>query len=286
MKHRTMLTSCHLLLQTRIADLPPAAHVVVALALALGLLLWVFGNRLLKPLFGLLTGLLGALAGLFLFPALLPSELLGALSPYIGLGVGGILGLALGILLFRFAIAIGMGSVAGVAAVLITGILLHSPEMNRMTAAARITLPQTPALREAEQLRRITREDLREAAAPVESRVRDFLREKSEELTGAWREVPHGVQVRLVVAGVTAAMGGLLIGLLMPRRSAAACSALLGTAIWLPAFGWLLHATESPGREMLAQPALIWLILWLTLAALGFAIQVATIRRRRAAADE
>jgi len=273
------------ILQTCIADLPPAAHVIVAMALALGLLLWVFGHRLLPPLFSVFMGLLGAAGGLFVFPALLPDRVVGAPSPYVGLAVGGTLGLALGILLFRFAIAIGMSSVSGIAALLITGVLLQSPQVNDAAGAARLTL-HAPALREAEQLRRLTRENIRHTTIPVESRVREFLKEKSNELAIAWKEVPHREQVRLVVAGVSAAIGGFAIGVLMPRRSAAACSALWGTAIWLPSFGWLLHAMESPGRELLAQPMLVWMIVWLTLAALGFAIQVAMIHRRRVATDE
>jgi hypothetical protein len=126
---------------------------------------------------------------------------------------------------------------------------------------------------------------LRESTGPIATRVREFVDEKYAEVKAAWDEVPQREQVRLGMAGLGGLFVGLCVGLLMPRKSAAACTAFLGAAIWLPALGWVLHALEAPGRNMLDQKGLVWLIVWICLSCLGLAVQVMGSRSRRKASE-
>lgn len=93
--------------------LPWAAHALAAGALATGIVLWLIGRRVLKPMVVVLCALLGGAVG---FVALPMTPLAGSVSVYIGLLVGAAAGALLGALLYKFSMAIGLGLVLGVAA--------------------------------------------------------------------------------------------------------------------------------------------------------------------------
>jgi ElaB/YqjD/DUF883 family membrane-anchored ribosome-binding protein len=270
------------LAQQAIADLPPAAHILVAATLGVGLVMWLFGQRLLRPMFGALGAVTGSLMGFFLAPALLPPSVFDVPSPYLGAAVAGILGLVVGVLIFRFAVGIGMALVSGLAALLITGTLINT-QLLHQAAVVGASLPPHEALMAAANRNSFTANDLPQATRPVGTRVREFLGERVDQLAESWKQTPHQEQVRLTVASVVGTMVGLLLGLLMPRRSAAACTALLGAAIWLPALGWILHALEVPGRRFLDMGTMVWLMIWGGIAFLGFALQIAGHRRGKPA---
>jgi hypothetical protein len=82
-------------------------------------------------------------------------------------------------------------------------------------------------------------------------------------------------------SAVGAGFFGFLVGLLFPRRSAAIATALFGAAVWLPCSLWMVNAAEAPGREFLNQGGAIgWLVVWLTVSALGFAFQAGMGREK------
>lgn len=93
--------------------LPWVAHALAAGALATGIVLWLIGRRVLKPMVVVLCALLGGAIG---FVALPMTPLAGSVSVYIGLLVGAAAGALLGALLYKFSMAIGLGLVLGVAA--------------------------------------------------------------------------------------------------------------------------------------------------------------------------
>ena len=123
------------------------------------------------------------------------------------------------------------------------------------------------------------------AAAPIAAQVETFLEAKLAEIQAAWNEIPRQEQARLGLAGLGGVFGGLCLGLLMPRRSAAACTAFLGAAIWLPAFGWVLLALEAPGRQFLDQRGVVWLAVWVLLSILGLAVQILGSRNSKESED-
>src|SRR5688572_30948890 len=82
-------------------------------ALATGLVLWLIGRRVLKPMVVVLFALLGGAVGFVAVPLTVMS---GSVSVYVGLLVGAAVGSLLGVMLYRFSMAIGLGLVLGVAA--------------------------------------------------------------------------------------------------------------------------------------------------------------------------
>lgn len=97
----------------QLRSLPWAAHTLAAGTLATGLILWLIGRRVLKPMVVVLFALLGGAIG---FVAVPMTILAGSVSVYVGLAVGAAVGALLGVVLYRFSMAIGLGLVLGVAA--------------------------------------------------------------------------------------------------------------------------------------------------------------------------
>lgn len=95
-----------------LAGLPWGVHIAVAFALASGLIIWLVGEKFLKPMVVLLCAMLGAVMGLLLTTST-PWGASGTLGAYhhlfIGLGVGTVLGF----LVYRSATALGFGVVLG-----------------------------------------------------------------------------------------------------------------------------------------------------------------------------
>lgn len=93
-----------------LANLPWLVQIPVALALVAGLVLWLAGRRLLRPV-TIMVGLgLGGLIGFLVLPMAMPGF---ALSPYLGLLAGAASGLSIALLLYQVATAITFGSAIG-----------------------------------------------------------------------------------------------------------------------------------------------------------------------------
>jgi hypothetical protein len=99
--------------------LPPTAHLLAAGGVIVGLVLWAAGHKILRLMFAALGSLAGGGAGFFLLPMFAPQTIAGFPSPHVGLVAGGLIGVTLGILLFRFAVGILLAIGLGVAATLI-----------------------------------------------------------------------------------------------------------------------------------------------------------------------
>jgi hypothetical protein len=68
-------------------------------------------------------------------------------------------------------------------------------------------------------------------------------------------------------------LAGVLLGLLAPKRSAAAATALFGSGLWLPCLGWILESLGTHGTDITQRSPTVWLIVWFVAAAIGFAVQ-------------
>ncbi|MBY0307251.1 MAG: hypothetical protein K2Q09_00775 [Phycisphaerales bacterium] len=111
-----------------LADLPWLVQVPVALALVAGLVLWLAGRRLLRPV-TIMVGLgVGGLIGFLVLPVVLPGL---GLSPYLGLIAGAASGLTTALLLYQVATAVTFGSAlgagCGIAAAAVLGTALTLP---------------------------------------------------------------------------------------------------------------------------------------------------------------
>ena len=260
-------------------SLPAAAHILVALGLGAGLVLWLVGRVVLRPVFGFIGCLIGGSVGFFALPAAGPETLFGFPSPYAGLLIGAVLGLLAGILLYRFALAILMSLVVGLAGVLAAGVYLDSQEVNTAAANARAGI-RAPALEEAEKLhlsKDMTRDQVNETAQTVASQVRVFLDARSEELSASWSQIPAAHRVTLVISGLAGSLAGFLLGLLAPKKSAAGATALFGSGLWLPCLGWILSSLGVGGVDITQRSPTVWLIVWFVAAAIGFAVQTSGI---------
>lgn len=105
-----------------LSSLPWGVHAAMALAMAAGIVLWLCGQRVLKPLLVTVAVLMGAVIGGLVVPSTTWGEPLGVWQ---GMGLGGVLGLLIGLLLYRSAMAVGFGVVLGAALPLISASVLE-----------------------------------------------------------------------------------------------------------------------------------------------------------------
>lgn len=261
-------------------DLPSAAHWLVGGVLLVGLVLWLFGRRLLKPAFALLGLVSGGLLGFLLLPAVAPATIVGVPSPYLGLGLGAVLGLIQGLAFFRFAMAIAAAAMLALAAGIGSAAFMKFEPLRHAAEVARQPVstisPLTPAGLSAAP------DDARgpvvERLQPVAQKVTGFLEELWGTLRDEWAKLTTRQQAVIVLSTLVGAGAGLVAGLIFPKRSSAALTALLGAAVWLPAAAWLLIALDTPLKGSMDQPAIVWLGVWGALAAIGLALQMTVLR--------
>jgi hypothetical protein len=258
--------------------LPPVIHILAGLGLVGGIVFWVLGRKLLRPGFAFLGAVAGGFVGFFLFPTLAPADVFGAPSPYVGLAAGGCLGLVAGIVLYRFAVAIVTGGALAMAGVLVAATALHfGPVQNAPSMVA-----DGPA-KAAEQAKT---EQGEKAVQVLADQVTGFMKASAESVGKEWSEFPPHQRMIVSASAVAGGLFGFLAGLIFPRRAAAVSTALFGAAVWLPCGLWLVNAAEAPGREFLNKGGAIgWLVVWLTVSALGFAFQAGLGGKKKAAAE-
>jgi hypothetical protein len=306
-------------LSATLQHLPPAAHLLAAGGLIVGLVLWIAGHRILRIVFAALGGLSGAGAGFFLLPTVAAETIAGYPSPHVGLAAGGLIGLVLGILLFRFAVAILLAGGLGIAASLLAAAAvqfqpiadteamrrgyedltaplaptpppfdddpyLYPPESEPPPAPSLAPAPPPELDEQGEPPHEPDR--LRQALdsmKPVAERIRIFLQARAEEFADAWSGLTSRQQGIVISATLAGLISGFLLGLLFPTRSSAAATAMAGAAVWLPCLAWLWRTMEAPGADrLLALSPGAWLAIWAGAAVIGFVIQSAgSIRWRR-----
>ncbi len=275
-------------------ELPPAAHLPMALALVAGFLLWMIGGRLVRPAFCAVGSVIGAFTGFLLLPLLGAQEVLGFPSPYAGLVVGGLSGLVVSIVAFRLAMALLAAGALGLGG-LLTGMIVlqmspgqvapvETTDDQQVTALAidqmRGALRDTPMDGAEETIRALGRqsldslnEDTRRAMQTAYGKTRAFLDRLAAQARAIWEGTTPRQQVILAGSTLLGACGGLLLGLAAPRRSAAIVSAMTGSAVMLASGTWLVFAFEIPGRGVLHRSPMAWITIWLAVAILGMALQ-------------
>lgn len=308
------ITSLGQMADASLRTLPPAGLVVAFGLLVGGLLMWAFGGRLVKPMYGFLFGVVGAVAGLFV-----PASLGLDFSPYIGIGLGAVVGALAGILFFRLSMA---AALAGAGAVLAPTVAAAAMWFNQPPTPGAAT--ESPALKESDLfLDGVRREpnadagtdslpwflDSLDSATPTASdtalgmisddpavdeaidaavaiartaaeRIRAFAGELADEGRAAWSGVPERQRLILAFAAAIGAIGGFVLGMSFPKKVAAVGSAFLGAGVWAPTAAKIMADFSLPGAASLPTTARGWLALWLILAAVGMALQWTVLRQR------
>ncbi len=276
-------------------DLPPAAHLPMALALVAGFLLWMIGGRLVRPAFCAVGSVIGALGGFLLLPVLGFEEVLGFPSPYAGLVLGGLSGLIVSIVAFRLAMGLLAGGALGLGGLLAGMVILQmspsevtppveAPHAEQATSLAidqmREALRDTPLDGAEDTVRALGAQsldgldpDTRQAMQTAYGKTRAFLDRLAEQARAIWESTTPRQQTILAGTTLLGACGGLLLGLAAPRRSAAIVSAMTGSAVMLASGVWLAFAFEIPGRSLLDRSPMAWITIWLAVALLGMALQ-------------
>lgn len=297
-----------------ISNLPWGVHLAVALAMAAGLVIWLAGEKFLKPMVVLLCAGIGATVGLLLTSAT-PWGQSGSMGAYqhlfIGLGVGAILGF----LIFRSAAALGLGVVLAMLLPLGTAAIINFAEGSsgkRSTAMSEPEWQYEGQRDQIDQARAVIRtvrfmqdeEDTtpsessgggsgggaveRAKAAIKVERVPDNLKPGVEAVSAFWDKL--GEQARegwnrwsgrdQAILATVSALGlaiGVIWGMSVPKWSGVAISAMFGSAMWLPAFVWLSNAMGAPWSKTLDLSPLHWLAVWGCVGVVGMAVQYSGI---------
>lgn len=273
-------------LAASIQALPWSAHSVALTALLLGLLLWGVGRRILKPMFCLFGGLAGAIGG-FMVGGMTGVPTLGDVpTPFVGLGVGALLGMAVAASLYHFSVAVSFAIVAGLTGMLVSATWLElQDEAPSAVRAAIASQHEQLAARDAQRAAILSRPAPGAAdRAPdrtLTDRARALAAALGSELASRWTTLDPRRRATVALATLASAGLGFFVGLLAPRRSAAAATALFGSAVWIGAGAWIAGALDMPGRELLDRGPREWLIIWLSVAGVGLALQLHGIASRR-----
>ncbi len=250
---------------------------ISAAALFAGLVLWIAGAKLVRPIF--IT--LGLLGGGFLGALIVPGfgagpegggeTLLGLPPATAGLIIGGVLGLIVASLLFRLAVAGSAGIALGAAGLLAATVFISTnPDPNRTEPPPRDALSLL--------LPGVTVEGEKPSNATRARQVSSLFRAEAGDQWDRWTMRERA----LLVAGlVVPAALGFGVGSFAPKRTAAVISAPLGAAVWLAGgVGLLFAAGQVPDRVASSTP-LMWAIVWGLVAIAGVGIQVLLLGRSK-----
>lgn len=255
-------------------SLPWGVHLMVTLFMAVGLILWLTGERMLKPLVVAGAAALGGLIG----SLVTSSTGWGAsLTVWHGIGLGVIGGFIVGLLLFRSAMAVGFGLVLGLLLPLIAATSLRAYSGGDATAQADINLQPVVELARFDRLQdaapKIDVEQVPDNLKPIAERVGECWNTLSGEVSTQWRSMPSSHQAIVLMAAAIGLAGGVIAGLSMPKWAGGAVSSMFGAALWLPSMVWLSNAFHAPWREQFDRSPGQWLLIWAGVTALGMIAQ-------------
>jgi hypothetical protein len=213
-------------LQTLLDQMPAAGQAVLVALLTLGLLIWLFGRKLIKPLCVLLGLLAGSAAGLAIAHALGSSLLI------VWSAAGGVIGGLLAWLLFR----VWMGG----ALAIVLAIALPAAVVVIMGAAA----PGGPTDVKEQFLE--FRRDVEEDRSPgVQARLTAIYEQQRDEAAAWWKSLGGTGRKRVAGCAIGGALVGFLLGLIRPKLAAALMATLLG-GVMIVLAGERLLAVNAP----------------------------------------
>jgi len=279
-------------------SLPWGAEAIAGAGLIAGLLLWLWGRKLVKPLYALVFGVGAGLIG-FTGPATLginvdPSILMLALALF---------GVIVGLIIFRITMGITLGVVLGFA-VATGAVLAIGAQSDAAKAAQTAPVPGEESIyREgagivenlgADEVQRQLDElaaglsgdhaidpatiatdtsDAERIAISASKQVKAFMLELFDEVGVWWETIPIRLRIAALGGWLMGFALGLLLGLAKPAYVAGFASAFVGAAIWIPCGAYLAHWIEFPGHALLPTSAGAWASVWVVASCVGAGIQ-------------
>ena len=284
--------------------LPWGAEAIAAAGLVAGLLLWLWGRKLVKPLYALVFGVGAGLVG-FTGPATLGLNI----DPSILMIALGLFGVIVGLIVFRITMGLTLGVVLGFA-VATGAVVAIGAQSDAVKAAESAPIPGEESIyREgaeiiedygAKEVQRrldeltaglthdspeapVVQSDTARIARSAARQVRAFMLELWNEVGVWWESVPIRLRVAALGGWLAGFALGLLLGLAKPRIVAGFASAFVGAAIWLPSGAYLAHWVGLPGMGLLPTSAGVWAGVWVIVACIGAGIQWT---KRKPSADQ
>jgi len=292
-------------------SLPQGGTVPLAVALGAGIALWLFGAKLVKPVFLLLGLAIGGFVGATLVPMTgIPPFDLGpvTMTPGItGVLIGGIIGALVALALFRVVITMTAALAFAAAGLMGALIFLHfnpttdptTPDTDPDQAQRAAQVDSAPNSAANGAANRVDDQSINRDAA---QRSLDALSaaQGSELLDDQTRQdlLDAAERSRVFVKRATNAIGaeldkrpmrdktiafssmfgglalGLLVGITMPNRTAALVTALLGSAVWIGATTALLTARNGALPDALDRSPIAWGAAWILLTLVGLLVQL------------
>ncbi len=271
-------------------SLPWSVHGVVALALLAGIVVWVFGRRLFRPMLVIAALILGAAVG-FVAGAAIPHDWSILWPVVIGAAVAGLIS----IIAYRFVMALLLALSLGLAAPLGFFTYAELTGMYEGQAASPISdeelfLPELQKQREnldridraAEKLleRAKNRQDAGEEAEgegeqPAwRQRLEDTVGFVLETAAQNWNDAPGSQKWMTILFAAGGVIGGIVFGVLIPTLSASVVTSLAGALIILTSGYWLATRSGMSLDSIAPQSAAMTLALWLGVAVIGLFIQL------------
>lgn len=297
-----MLASTSLLLAQ---SLPEGGSVPLGVALMAGLLLWIMGARVIKPVFFLFGLAIGAFVGTTLLPLTgVPTFHPGGvtITPGVtGMICGGIIGSLCALAMFRLVIAFTSALAFAAAAVVGALIFLHfNPtigeggevesvmvEGGQTIAGITSSLNEEISRQAAEQSldaidsdNKVLTEDAKQQLKDAAERSKEFLDQLWTTISDELERRPTRDKMIAFSSGFAGLAFGLLIGVVMPKRTTALVTSLFGSAVCMASVSALLTARSGQRPDFLDQSAVVWAIAWVMLTMVGLMVQLGFLSNR------
>jgi hypothetical protein len=302
-------------------SLPEGGSVPLFFLLAGGLMLWLFGAKIVKPAFFIFGVAVGGFVGTTIVPLTgLPPFDLGSftINPgFTGLLVGAVIGGLVMLAMFRMVITLTAAIAFAAAGLLGAMVYLHFypttmvdqdlsqtetmiAESGDLTTDALNAATEALSVEAAERSVNLlngddddpliddeTKSDILDAAERSRAFVARVVETVREDLDSRPTR-DKMVAFSSMFAGLAL---GLLVGVVMPNRAAALVTSLTGSAAWIGAGTALLTARNGEIPQFLDQSAVVWAVAWIIITILGLFVQLGFLGKKankpaRAADDE
>lgn len=251
------------------ATSPVSMPVIVGIALACGLILWLFGKQVLKPIIAILGGAWGSAVGI-LAPTWFGVSMIGSVpASLVGMGVGALIGALIGVALYRTLVTFTTGLALGVAGLLVSFAMLASPPpppapgpASADVEAARIAVIDEPP------------QSVSDATAEVADRAQRFVRQTAHAIGTRFDTLSEPDRLKVLGSTLGGLLAGLILGLAAPARASAMVTAAFGSGLWLYCFAWLSVQQNAAWADSLRLGPGGWAITWAVATVAGIAAQL------------